>query len=314
MRRLFVLCALVSGCSAGFDPSSYLKPGVLRVLGVVAQPVDPSNPFQTVKPDDGHGEVSEIASGGQVQLSVIAPELSDGTPITYQWAICTDPPPPGTADVNDDCLKDDTASFLIPVTDLSSDTSKAIIDWPAGESMATLGVPDVSGGFYLPVRIRATAGTQRVDTVYGVRLTLPQLPPNHNPTIANLEHVDAPLDASPVDVTELSTDKTNPTPVQAGTEPVLRLLLTADSYETFPELTGTPPNTMITTVTEEPRFLWYASAGELTQDTTGMAEPDTKLRLDHDRMPSVGQLIDLWVVVHDDRSGTAFTERWLVVQ
>ncbi len=95
---------------------------------------------------------------------------------------------------------------------------------------------------------------------------------------------------------------------------MLRLLLTADSYETFPELTGTPPNTTISTVTEEPRFLWYASAGELTEDTTGMAQPDTKLRLDHDRAPSVGQLIDLWVVVHDDRSGTAFTERWLVVQ
>ena len=313
MRRLVPLLALVAGCSAGFDPSSWLKPGTLRVLGVVAQPVVIADGQPVFQDGDGHGLVSEIASGGQVQLSVISPAI-DGVTTTYQWAICTDPPPPGTADVNDDCLKDDTASFLIPVTQLSSDTSKAIITWPAGESMATLGVPDVSGGFYLPVRIRATAGSQRVDTVYGVRLTLPELPPNHNPTITNCEHVDAPLDASPMDVTELSTDKSKPTPVQAGTEPVIRLLLSSDSYETFPELTGTPPNTMITTETEEPRFLWYASAGELSQDTTGMAQPDTKLRLDHDRMPSVGQLIDLWVVVHDDRSGTAFTERWLVVQ
>lgn len=318
MRRLLPLFAfaLIAGCGAGFDPSSYLKPGQLRVLGVVAQPVgsDPNDRFHDNAPDDGHGEVSEIASGGQVLLSVISPQLMDGTTTMFQWAICTDPPPPGTADVNDDCLKNDTASFLIPVTDLNRDTSKAIIDWPASESMATLGVPDVSGGFYLPVRIRATAGSQRVDTVYGVRLTLPELAPNHNPTITHCEHVDAPLDASPMDVTELSTDMANPTPVQAGSEPVLRLLLSDDSYETFPEATGTPPNITIKTVTEEPRFLWYASAGELSQDTTGMAQPDTKLRLDHDRMPSVGQLIDLWVVVHDDRSGTALTERWLVVQ
>lgn len=310
MRRLcaLVVTALVgAGCSAGFDPSSYLKPGQLRVLGVVAQPVGSSDD------KDGAGEVSEIAMGGSVKLTVISPPI-DGTTTTFQWAICTLPPPPGTADVADDCLKQDSGDFLIPVDPIDSAQRSAIVTMPASVSTATLGVPDVSGGFYLPVRIRAFAGSQRVDTVYGVRLSLPQLPPNHNPTIDHAEQVDAPLDASPMDVTDLSTNEDNPTPVAAGTQPVLRLLLTADSYETFPELTGTPPNTTVSTVTEEPRFLWYASAGELTEDTTGMVQPDTKLRLDHDRAPSVGEKIQLWVVVHDDRSGTAFTKRWLVVQ
>jgi hypothetical protein len=300
MRRLcaLLLTALVgAGCSAGFDPSSYLKPGQLRVLGVVADP-------------------PEVAAGKTSQLTVVAPPLSDGTPITYQWAICTKPPPPGTADVADDCLKDDTASFLIPI---DGSGPSAMVTMPTDAGLSTLGVPDVSGGLYLPVRIRAFAGAQRVDTIYGLRLTLtlpgaPTLPVNSNPVIAAAELVDAPLDASPVDVTELSTDPANPTPLIAGSEPVLRLLLTPDSYETFPELTGTPPNTQITAVTEEPRFLWYASAGDLSEDTTGMAQPDTKLRLDKNRAPSPGDKIDLWVVVHDDRSGTAFTERFLVVQ
>ena len=305
MRRLLSLFVFVAGCSAGFDPASYLKPGTLRVLGVVADP-------------------PEVVPGATSTLTVIAPPMSDGTPITYQWAICIDPPPPGTADVNDDCLKDDTASFLIPV---AGNGASAMVTMP---SVATLemvaGVPDATLGVYLPVRVRALAGSQRVDTIYGLRvsdpLPLPALPDdsspptqtvNTNPVIDHAFFVESAVDASPVEEIELSTDPANPTPLVAGSEPDLRLSLTDASYESFFEATGTPPNTKYTSATEEPRFLWYASAGQLTQDTTGQAEPDTKLRLDHDRMPSEGQPIDLWVVVHDDRGGTAFTERFLIV-
>ncbi len=144
MRRLgaLVLTAMLgAGCSAGFDPSSYLKPNQLRVLGVVAEP-------------------PEVAAGATSQLTVLSPPLDDGTTTTYQWAICTKPPPPGTADVADDCLKEDTASFLIPV---DGSGPSVPITMPADIDPSMLGVPDVSGGLYLPVRVRAFAGTQRVD-------------------------------------------------------------------------------------------------------------------------------------------------------
>src|SRR5262249_19328436 len=113
---------------------------------------------------------------------------------------------------------------------------------------------------------------------------------------------------------ELSSDPSAPTPVPSGGEPVLELALTPDSYEQFPELQGAPPNQMAVTVTEEPRFLWYASAGVFTDDTTGRAQPRTTLKLDDNHAPPPGTPIDLWVVVHDDRGGTAFTHRYLVAQ
>jgi hypothetical protein len=292
MRALLPTLALLAGCSPGFDPASYVSPSQLRVLGVIADP-------------------PQAAPGQTSTLTAIAPELSDGTPITYEWAICTQPPPPGTSNVDSQCLTKDTASFLLPV---ASNGPTAQVTMPADETMARLGVPDVTGGFYLPVRVRAHAGAQRVDTIYGLRLKFPMLPDNANPTIMSMAEVDEPHDASPMVTTELATDPQNPTPVAARSEITLRLLLTADSYESYPRIQGIPPNLMITMATEQPRFLWYADAGVLTQDTTGQAQPDTVLKLDDKHAPAPGSVIRVWAVVHDDRGGTAYTERFLVVR
>ena len=119
-----------------------------------------------------------------------------------------------------------------------------------------------------------------------------------------------------MDVTELSADPAAPTPVAAGSEPTLRLTLTPDSFEIYPQLTGTPPNTTITMTTEQPRFFWYADAGIFSEDTTGMEQPDTQLKLDDAKHhpPAVGDRINVFVVVHDERGGTAFTHRYLIVQ
>jgi hypothetical protein len=294
MRGSFALAVALAagGCSADFDPISYLDPSTLRVIAVVADP-------------------PEVAAGASTTITVIAPPLADGTPITYEWALCTQPPPPGTSDVDTNCLTLDTASFLIPI---DSTSATATVTMPADTNPANLGIPDVTGGFYVPVRVRAHAGSQRVDTIYGLRLSLPQLPNNHNPNILNAELVSPPLDASPMQVTELSTDASAPTPVSLGSEPTVQLFLTPDSYEQFPELQGTPPNQKVAMVSEQPRFFWYADAGVITHDTTGQAEPGTQLKLDDKHPPSRGQIINLWVVVQDERGGAAYTHRFLVAQ
>ena len=205
--------------------------------------------------------------------------------------------------------------FLAPV---AGNGPSVTVTMPATASPTTLGgIPDKSGGFYVPVIARATMGEERLDTEYGLRLALPGiLPANHNPVIASASLVGEPLDASPMSVTELSTDPAAPTPVAVGSEPTLRLMLTPDSFEVYPQLTGTPPNTMITMTPEEPRFFWYADAGIFTNDTTGMDQPDTQLKLDDDKHhpPRAGDRIHVIVVVRDDRGGTAFTHRYLVVQ
>ncbi|HWE31746.1 MAG TPA: hypothetical protein VHB97_27285 [Polyangia bacterium] len=294
MRAFVVVTlAMVAGCSNDFDPASYLAPGSLRILGVVADP-------------------AEVVASATSTLTAITPDLPS-TP-AYEWILCTQPPLPGSSSIDPLCLEADLGSFLQPI---AAGGPTAMVTMPADASAKTLGVPDATGGFYVPVRVRATMGEQTLDTIYGLRLSLPGIePPNHNPTIAAASLVDAPLDASPMNVSELSTDPTAPTPVAVGSEPTLRLTLTPDSFEVYPQLTGTPPNTTITMTTEQPRFFWYADAGIFTNDTTGADEPDTQLKLDDNKHhpPAAGDRINVIVVVHDERGGTAFTHRYLVAQ
>jgi hypothetical protein len=289
---LAVLAVVGGGCSNDFDPASYLAPGSLRVLGVVANP-------------------AEAAPSATSTLTVITPDLP-ATP-TYDWVVCTQPPLPGSTTIDPLCLEADMGSFLVPV---AGNGPSAVVTMPASASPKTLGIPDASGGFYIPVKVHATMGTQTLDTVYGLRLALPGLEPaNHNPKVASASLVDPPLDASPTIVTELSTDPSAPTRVAARTKPTLRLTLTPDSFEVYPQITGTPPHTMITMTKEQPRFFWYADAGIFTNDITGADMPDTQLQLDDNKHhpPRAGDRINVFVVVRDERGGTTFTHRYLVV-
>ncbi len=298
MRRFSALSVLLLGvsiglgaCGADFDPISYVDPATLRVLAVVADP-------------------PEAAAGATTTITAIVPPLADNTPVTFDWAICTLSPPPGTSQVADDCLKSDTGDFLIPI---ASTTATAQVTMPNLTDPTKLGIPDVTGGFYLPVRVRAHAGGQEVDTIYGLRLALPQLPANHNPVIQDLQQVDEPLDASPMQLSELSSDPANPTPLAANQKTTLRLTLTSDSYEMFPELQGIPPNQMVVMVSEAPRFFWYTDAGELSRDSTGQAQPDTVLDFGGKHPAAAGQMVHVWAVAQDERGGVVVTERYLVV-
>ena len=293
MRRLFVAMLLVAGCSNDFDPASYLAPGALRVLAVVADP-------------------AEAEPGATSTLTVVTPDLPDMP--SYEWTVCTQPPPPGSSSIDPLCLEADMGTFLEAV---SGSGPSATVTMPADASPTTLGIPDASGGLYVPVRVRTTMDAERLDTMYGLRLSLPALEPvNHNPTIASVMLIEDPLDASPMNAVELSADPVTPTPVAVGSEPTLRLTLTADSFEVYPQLGGTPPNTTITMTTEEPRFFWYADAGIFSEDTTGAAQPDTQLKLDdaQHHPARAGDRINLIVVVRDERGGTTFAHRYLIVQ
>jgi hypothetical protein len=293
MRRLLVALLLVAGCSNDFDPASYLAPGSLRVLAVVADP-------------------AEAEAGTTSTLTVVTPDLP-AMP-TYEWTVCTQPPPPGSSSIDPLCLEADMGTFLEAV---AGSGPSATVTMPADASPTTLGVPDASGGLYVPVRVRTTMNDERLDTMFGLRLSLPGLEPvNHNPTIASVSLVEEPLDASPMNVVELSADPVTPTPVAVGSEPTLRVTVTPDSFEVYPQLGGTPPNTTITMTTEEPRFFWYADAGIFSEDTTGAAQPDTQLKLDDPKHhpPRAGDRINVIVVVRDDRNGTTFAHRYLIVQ
>ena len=135
---------LAPGCSAGgFDPVTYL--GGLRVLGVIADP-------------------PEVAPGARSHMTALALDTdTDGTPVMIEWAACTDSPGP-VEDVSPRCLTEAQAPFLTPLgTGPSADVTMPDID------PTRLGRPDFTDGFYLPIRLRATAGTATLASIYRLR-------------------------------------------------------------------------------------------------------------------------------------------------
>jgi hypothetical protein len=284
----FAVLLTLGACQNNFDPASYLDPsGGPRVLGVVATP-------------------PEVAPGATSMLQAIVAAPDTGAPVTFEWAVCMLTPTPGQGSTNPACLTTDSADFLVP---LPSTTETAQVTMPPDETPQKLGLPDPTGGFYLPVRLRVTQGGQRVAVIYNLRLSIPQVPPNHNPTIQEIDQVLPPFDASPMMSTALPPVPAPPTPVAAGSEVTLRLVLTDDSFEMYPTLQGKT----IVTLTESPIFLWYADAGVLSDSRTA-AHSDTTLRLDDKHAPAPGSVVNLWVVAHDERGGTAFSHTTLAVQ
>jgi hypothetical protein len=283
MRRFVAALALTlaAGCQNNFDPASYLA-GDLRVLGVVAEPPD-------------------VPGGATSKLTPIVASTGGATP-SFAWALCLDPPPAGSAAVNPDCLTQDTADFLIPVAGAES----AVVTMPQIKDPKMFGLPDATIGVYLPVRVRVQASDQNVQVIYRLRVTLPGFPANQNPVI------DQVLDST----TDVPTPIVEGQPYPAPAGPIkLRLTLADGSDEMYPTITGDAQNPMIEMKTEEPRFFWYADFGSFSDNVTGEAMPDTTLDLGDEKHPAhAGDTVNVWVVVHDDRGGTAVAHRQLAVQ
>jgi hypothetical protein len=282
------LAAAAAGCQAQFDPASYVTG--LRVLDIKAEP-------------------PELAPGETTQLSALyynnaVSSDAGAAPITREWAYCTLPPPPGVA-VNKACALDDDQPYIVP---LAGQDPLAFV-MPQVDP-TKLGTPDVTLGVYLPVRLRVHAGSDTLTAVYRLRFATGLTPRNHNPHLLGMFIVAGPgfPDAGIEQPTPLD-DANPPPPFHAGASIRLRATIDIDSWEELQTIGGDQSMPRLDTTVEQPRFLWYATAGTFNADVTKLDRPDTALTLDK-HLEGLTQ-VKVWVVVHDERGGSDFLERTL---
>lgn len=264
---------LVGGCG-NFDPSSYVNG--LRVLALKGDPPD--------VPAGGASTVRALIAGSTDEL---------------EWALCTRAGVASQGEtLSPDCVKQDTAPYLIP---LGSGPSVNVSMPNVGP--LDLGLPDSSGGLYVPIRLKARAGGETLTAIYPLRLTLPGLPANHNPTLDAIARVTGDVKERLVEGTPLS--------VRVSDTLTLRASVLPDDHEHYPLV---DPATLVAVDTVESiRFFWFTTAGELAHEVTGnQADPDQTLTFKK-HVPAPGTTVDLYVVARDERGGTDYAHRTLLI-
>jgi hypothetical protein len=322
---LFVLFAACEP-KVGSPISLINGPAILAVKGEPAE-ADP-------RPGDATFQYEALAvdQGGRVP----APTADIGSPLL--WSICNQPKPPTQSNsVSTACLDQnalpgvagdslDTYSALAPsesCTLFGPLTPPPVGDQPPIRPRD----PDVSGGYYLPVRLSLSVpeelrrvGMATEDSIVGFQMQriycgLANAPGlvviqytqeyklNQNPAIALLTLQEPGSD--PVEVPPSSPGST-PFPVASGKTVTLTANWPADSVENYPAwdvLTHTLANH-----NEAMRVSWYATAGSFEHDITGRSEFESETFAQNTWTPGAPGLVHLWVVLHDSRGGTDFAE------
>jgi hypothetical protein len=295
MRAVLALAALamvIAACSNHDDPASYVTG--LRVIAVKAEP--PEVPI----------------GGGTTTLTTLAIDTL-GRPIGVDWAVCLDPPSQGQA-INPDCITQPDGGALVTA---GSGTATPITV-PA-IPLAALGRPDASGGVYLPLIARVSAGSDSLVASYLLRLGVIGAP-NQNPTLSGISIVPDGVDGGASGGDLVPLDDTHPQVVHAGDKITLRATFQPDSAERYLIYDGDPRTTAPRQVTETLAVSWFATAGTFGGASTGVDVPDTVFHLDQARngpdvhLPASGGTIELWAVGRDERGGTDFLHRSIQFQ
>jgi hypothetical protein len=299
MRLLLFLVA----CFPSFDPASHVQG--LRVLGVKAEP-------------------PEVAPGETATLTPLVFDSRGGN-VTIRWSLCLQAPLPGQS-VDKGCFDTDLGAAL--TTPLGEGPTMQVT--MPNVSAAQLGIPDSTGGVYLPVILEVNDGVETVTSVYRLRYSVPQLSffRNHNP------HIDDILIAFDHDA---GTKPLGNFEIHTGDRVNLRALLPDADHELYPQIEGQLEipdlaggigdggiaffdggiqlgGLTVHEVPETLRVSWFTNIGRLDPDVTGAAgKLDTTLYLDKFLVPPPAD-IDLYVVVRDDRGGTDFTQRTLLLR
>ncbi len=294
------------GCDS-FKPATLVEQ--LRVLAIRAEP-------------------AEIASGETTTLHALVVDLdpdAKGRPVTLEWALCDKAPAPGV-EIDTDCYDLDTAPFITQLETLPDQGAQATMP---PHTITSLGIPDTTGGLYVPIRLRVRAGTNTMVTAFHkLRLSNGLVPPNHNPSLADLAFIPTGEDGELPDLGQTVP----PQPLPDDSQPPMELPLggklrfrasaqpgSAESYTTIAGSIGatTDPSQIETkTVTELIRFFWYASAGKIGTEVTGEERPDTQLDTSEytDSLGPRGGLVDLWLVAREDRGGIDYLHRRIHLQ
>jgi hypothetical protein len=186
--------------------------------------------------------------------------------------------------------------------------------------------PDITGGFYQPVRATLT-GADGVRLIAfdleRIQCRLANAPveiaivfnnpdtgyqPNQNPTLGTLAVT--PDGGARVDV-PLTVPGTAPATAAATVSPGQHVTLEAGwpdgAVETFPVYDL--QSVSLVQQREAMAVSWFATDGQFDHDVTGRAEEDPALTVTNGwKAPDEAKLVRFWVVLRDDRGGVDFTE------
>jgi hypothetical protein len=321
---------------------------LIAAMAVAACKPDVGNPVSLVTGPTilaVRGEPAEAAAGQPVSYELLAVDVDGPIPATNSvisdpalWAICTIPKPPTESNaVSRQCLDmtnlpgaagPTLTTFDAPMLDNACSLFGPIAppvqgDQPAIQPRA----PDITGGYYLPVRVSVAIppdlrrpGMATADTLAGFALEriscgLANAPaadltqynqtytPNQNPTIAQLTWKQGNGDALPL------------SPVVPGAFPIAQISLGGgpvvfelswpdSAAETYPAFDIGARELYVTR--EAMRVAWYATSGAFEHDITGRSEYDYALSVTNVWTMDTQGPVNLWVVLHDSRGGVAF--------
>jgi len=317
---------LLSACKPQVGPPISLisGPAILAVKGEPAE-IDPKAADPTV-----HYQALAVDSSGRVP----ATDADISSPLL--WTTCDQPKPPTESNsVSAACLDQNA---LPGVAGDSPDTYSA----PAPSDSCTLfgpfppqpppgqppirpRDPDVTGGYYLPIRLSLSipkalrrAGMTTEDSIVAFQLEriycgLANAPGsdiqeyganyklNQNPVISMFT-LQQP-GADPVEVPPLSAGGA-PFPVAGGQTVSLAVNWPADSVENYPAWDVL--QRVLVYHNEAMRVSWYATAGSFEHDITGRSESESETYAQNNWTPDAPGLVHVWVVLHDSRGGTDF--------
>ena len=330
MKRMLlgavVLCILAAACKPAVGPpiSSINGPMILAIKGDPAE-IDPKAANPSVR-----YEALAVDLGGRV------PAVNADITVPVLWSLCDQPKPPTENNsVAAGCLDQ---GYLPGVAgeSLTTYTAPAPADActlfgpltpPAadGQPPTRPRDPDVTGGYYLPVRTSLSVpeelrrvGMATEDSImafqlqriycglavapspaireYGANYKL-----NVNPVLSLLTLQVAGFD--PIPVPTVASAGT-PLAVSAGQTVSFVANWSADAVETYPAFDVL--QRVIVYHREAMRVSWYATGGSFEHDITGRSEAETETFAANTWTPDGPGLVHLWVVLHDSRGGTDF--------
>jgi hypothetical protein len=280
------------------------------------------------------GAPPEAAPGAAVTYDVLAvdPTGRIASP-SVTWAVCHDPKSPAQANaVATSCLTipDDTPSpsptFMSP---LSTMVCKQFGPEPpvmeAGQPALRPQDPDVTGGFYQPVRatLAADGAAEIAFALERITCKLANAPmlaantfnqtyvANENPTIASL--TSDPDGAATTLYAAGQTMPADPGSVAAAAAVTLEVAWPAEAAESYPVW-----NVLTQSLDAHREALsvsWFATDGSFAHDRTGRGETETDLTTRNVwTAPAAGAgPVHLWVLLRDSRGGVDFAEASMTV-
>lgn len=320
---LVSLGVLGLGCrpQVGAPISQISGPNIIAVKG---QPAEAS-PGTSV-----NYEVLAVGESGRIP----APDGDITSPVL--WSICDQPKPPiETNSVSSACLDTDalpgvagpTATTYAALMPAAACLEFGPLTPPVAEGQPPIRPrdPDVTDGYYLPVRVSleipealrrtgmATADTLMAFGLERISCGLANAPSdagreftknytlNVNPVIAGLTWQQG--GSAPADFPSLD-DSGAAIQVQQGQTVTFSLSWTPESVETYPVFDVL--SRAIVYHREALRVAWYATDGSFEHDVSGRTETDTEVFAANTWKPDVPGRVHLWVVLHDSRGGVDF--------